>query len=300
MQKVLITGGSGLIGTRLTEMLNDQNYEVRILTRNKELTAQPHYFYWNLDTSEADSKAFEGLDYIIHLAGASVSGGRWTKERKKAILNSRIKSGELLFSKINELGINLKAFVSASGVGFYGTKNKNHTHKESEIRGTDFLAKVCCEWESEAMKFKASGIRTVVLRTGIVLAKNGGALEKMKTPVKFFLGAALGTGKQHMSWIHLDDICRMYIHSIENQSMEGYYNAVTPDEQTNKTFTKALCNAMNRPFIPIPVPGIILHLIFGEMASILLTGNKVSAKKILDSGFQFKFGELNEALEDLV
>jgi len=150
------------------------------------------------------------------------------------------------------------------------------------------------------MKFKASGIRTVVLRTGIVLAKNGGALEKMKTPVKFFLGSALGSGNQNMPWVHISDICNLYVYALQNESVEGYYNAASPDNHTNKSFTKALCRAMKRPFIPFPVPAFVLRLIYGEMASILLQGSKVSVTKLQETGFHFKFKKLEDALEDLV
>ncbi len=300
MQNVLISGGTGLIGRQLSKLLADNGYQVRILSRNADLKSQSNYFYWNIKSGEIDEKAFENLDYIIHLAGANVAEGKWFEARKKSIVESRVKSGELLFSTVKKLNIPLKAFISASGTGFYGARTSNHIHDESEKRGTDFLAKVCCEWESESMKFKASGIRTVVLRTGIVLAKTGGALEKMKTPVKFFLGSALGSGKQHMPWIHINDMCKIYLHAMKNDHMEGYFNAASPDRQTNKSFTKALCKAMERPFIPFPVPAFMLKLMYGEMASIILEGSRVSVEKIQATGFNFEFIKLEDALKDLV
>lgn len=288
MATILITGGTGLVGTELTKLLVKKNHEVRILSRNP---SKKNEYKWDISKDFIDEKALENLDFIIHLAGAGIADKRWTDNRKKIIVDSRVETANLIFNKIKEQKIALKGFISASGSNFYGTKTTDKIYEETDNAGNDFLGEVCVKWEAAAQQFSTLNIPVTILRTGIVLAKKGGALEKMKTPIV----SPLGSGNQYMSWIHIDDLCEMYSYSIENNLTE-IYNAVAPEHHTSKTFSKALAKSINRPFLPFGVPAFILKLVFGEMAIILLKGSRISSKKIEKNGFSFRFSTLNKAL----
>lgn len=288
MATILITGGTGLVGTELTKLLVKKNHEVRILSRNP---SKKNEYKWDISKDFIDEKALENLDFIIHLAGAGIADKRWTDNRKKIIVDSRVETANLIFNKIKEQKIALKGFISASGSNFYGTKTTDKIYEETDNAGNDFLGEVCVKWEAAAQQFSTLHIPVTILRTGIVLAKKGGALEKMKTPIV----SPLGSGNQYMSWIHIDDLCEMYSYSIENNLTE-IYNAVAPEHHTSKTFSKALAKSINRPFLPFGVPAFILKLVFGEMAIILLKGSRISSKKIEKNGFSFRFSTLNKAL----
>lgn len=291
MSKILITGGTGLIGKRLTEMLVERDHDVVILSRSPK---KPNEYKWNISKNYIDVKAIENIDYIVHLAGAGIAEKRWTKKRKQLIIDSRVKSANLLFEKISEQNINLKGFISASGIGYYGNKNSDKELIETDIVGTDFLAIVCKKWEQAALQFLKIKTSVTIFRTGIVLTKKGGALEKMKTPII----SPLGSGNQYISWIHIDDLCNLYIEAIEN-NLKGIYNAVSPEIITNKEFSETLAKNINRPFINIGIPSIILKLVFGKMSSLLLNGNKISAKKIEKNNYSFRFSKLPKALNNL-
>lgn len=291
MIKVLITGGTGLVGKRLTEMLLAKNYEVAILSRNPKTKNQ---YQWNVSESYIDENAFKNVTHIIHLAGAGVADKRWTSERKTVILNSRTKTTTLLLEKVKEYNVKLQGFISASATGFYGTTTSETIFTEDAPSGKDFLADVCSKWEENAQLFKKENIPVSILRTGIVLSKKGGALEKMKTPIV----SPLGSGKQYLPWIHIDDLCAMYLYCLENK-LSGIFNAVAPEHQTSASFSKKLAKSIQRLFLPIPVPSFILKIVFGEMSIILLEGSRVSTKKIEKSGFSFRFSTLNEALTAL-
>jgi hypothetical protein len=291
MAKIVITGGTGLVGKRLTQMLVDNNHEVVILSRNP---TKKNEFKWDLATNYLDEKALTKTDYIIHLAGARIADERWTKARKKVIIDSRVQSANFLFDKIKELNIDLKGFISASGIGFYGAITTDTIFKETDTAGTDFLADVCVKWEQAAAQFSTKNIPVTILRTGIVLAKKGGALDKMKTPII----SPLGSGKQYLPWIHIDDLCHLYIKAIEGD-LTGVFNAVAPEHHTSVSFSKALAKSIKRPFIGIGVPSFMLHLLFGELAVILLEGSRISAKKIEKSTYSFRFRTLTKALDNL-
>lgn len=290
MAKILITGGTGLVGTRLTQMLTDRKHEVRILTRNPDAKNE---YKWDVFKSYVDEKALENIEYIIHLAGAGIADKRWTENQKKIIVDSRVETANLLFNKIKENNNSLKGFISASGSNFYGAKTTNEIFKENDDAGKDFLGQVCVKWEQAANQFAALNIPVTILRTGIVLSKKGGALEKMKTPII----SPLGSGKQYLSWIHIDDLCFAYIKAVE-EDFVGVYNTVSPEIHNSKTFSKTLAKVIKRPFLPIAVPGFLLKLVFGELAVILLEGSRLSSKKIM-SKFHFKYPTLKEALESL-
>jgi uncharacterized protein (TIGR01777 family) len=291
MAKILITGGTGLVGTRLTQMLTDRNHEVVILSRNPKIENE---FKWDISSNYIDKEALINTEYIIHLAGAGIADKRWTDARKKVIIDSRVQSANLLYNKIEEFKIDVKGFVSASGIGYYGAKTTETTFEETDKVGTDFLADVCQKWEQAAHQFSSKNIPITILRTGIVLTKKGGALDKMRTPII----SPLGTGKQYLPWLHIDDLCYMYISAIEG-NLKGIFNAVAPDHQTSKTFSKALAKSIKKPFLNIGIPKIMLKILFGEMSIILLEGSKISAKKIEKSGYSFRFKTLTKALHNL-
>lgn len=291
MSKVLITGGTGLVGSRLTELLLEKNHEVIILSRNPK---EQNEFKWDIKNDFIDDKVFENIDYIIHLAGAGIADERWSDKRKKVIIDSRVETANLLFKKVKELNLNLKGFVSASGSGYYGAVTSDKIFKETDKPGNDFLGEVCQKWEDAAHQFKALKVPVTILRTGIVLSKTGGALEKMKTPII----SPLGSGNQYLPWIHIDDLAEMYIYTIEN-NIEGVFNAVAPEHHTSKTFSKALAKNINRPFIGVNVPSFSLKLMFGDMSQILLKGSRLSSKKIEKNGYPFRFKTLNKALSNL-
>tara|TARA_R110002073_G_scaffold53840_4_gene138891 strand:- start:93883 stop:94776 length:894 start_codon:yes stop_codon:yes gene_type:complete len=295
MRKVLISGGTGLIGKRLSILLQSKGYEVRLLSRSKKIVNGYQTFLWDVDERYIDEKAFVDLDYIIHLAGAGIADKKWTEKRKKIIIDSRVQSTELLLQTVRKLKIPIKAFISSSAIGYYGSITSNTVFEESHQPNDDFLGEVCQQWEGSVFKCNNKNIRKVAIRTGIVLSKNGGALSKMKTPII----TPLGNGKQYMPWIHIDDLCEMYIKALEDESIEGAFNAVSPEHQTNKLFSKILAKSLKKPFLSIGLPSLILKLVFGEMATILLNGSRVSSEKIKGTGFSFKYPILIDALEDL-
>ena len=291
MASILITGGTGLIGTKLAKKLIDKDHDVIILSRNPK---QENEFKWDVSSNYIDEKALIHTDYIIHLAGAGIADKRWTEKRKQVIIDSRVKTANLLFDKINELKIDLKGFISASGIGYYGATTSDKIFEETDKVGTDFLGEVCQKWENAAQQFSTKNIPVTILRTGIVLAKKGGALDKMKTPVI----TPLGSGKQYIPWIHIDDLCYLYMAVIED-NLTGIFNAVAPEHHTSSSFSKALAKSIKRPYLGIGVPSFILQILFGEMAVILLKGSRISTKKTEKNKYPFRFSKLQKALSNL-
>lgn len=299
-KNILITGASGLVGSRLTEMLLQKGYHVSHLGRSKKQGLIPS-FRWDVTKSEIDANAFNGMDAIVHLAGAGVAERRWTTSRKKEILESRTKSTALLFEKLTSGNCSVKTFVSASAMGYYGlNENSDKEFFEGDPAGNDFLAKVTKQWEEEVDKIAALGIRTCKMRIGIVLSGKGGALQQMATPIKYWVGAPLGSGKQIVPWIHMDDLCAMFIKAIEEEKMRGAYNATGPGYCTNAELTKVIAKVLDKPLLLPNVPGFVLKIILGEMAGMVVSGSKVSSKKIQQAGFAFKFVDLEKAVVDLL
>jgi len=300
--KVLVTGATGFVGKRLVRKLVSLGHKVSILTRDTE-SAQKRlplicdFYRWEPELYPPSSQAFNGVDAVVHLAGESIADGRWSKERKKSIKDSRVLSTRNLVSTLQSMVNPPSVFISSSAVGFYG-KDKPVELYESLEPGKDFLADVCKEWEHEAFAAKKSNIRTIVLRIGIVLGYEGGAMKKMLPPFWVGAGGNLGHGNQWMSWIHLNDLVGMIIHSLESKEVQGAYNATSPEPVTNKEFTKCLAKTLRRPAL-IPVPKFALKLILGEMSDLLLGSLKVSSLKIVDSGYKFKFPDLESALNDI-
>ena len=295
MEKVLITGGSGLIGRRLSFLLKSRGYEVRILSRSNNPKNSYKTFLWNVSEKYINESAFEGLNHIIHLAGAGIADKRWSEKRKKEIIASRVASTNLLYNTVKRLKTPLNSFISASATGYYGSVTSESIFEEKDKPAKDFLGKVCSLWEDSIFQFNEIKIRTVALRTGIVLSKDGGALKKMKTPVI----TALGNGKQYMPWIHIDDLCELYIKAIEDEQFKGAFYAVSSEHISNLSFSKKVSKIFNHPFLAVSAPSFILKIIFGEMSTIILNGSRISANKIQQAGFKFKFENLEKALKNL-
>lgn len=313
MQNVLITGGSGLIGTRLSEILLEKGFSVSHLGRKKvvKIQARPtnsegenpaiKMYTWDVEKEVIDAKALLEADYIIHLAGAGIADENWSDARKKEIIDSRTKSVGLITNTLKKIPHHIKSFISASGIGFYGADTGDEHISEQHIAGTDFVADCCIQWEAAADEIQALGIRTVKFRTGIVLSEKGGALPKLTQPVRWGIGAALGTGKQWQSWIHLDDLCELYIKALVDERMMGSYNAIAPNPVTNYELTKLSAEVLKRPFWMPNVPAFALKIVFGEMAIIVLGGNYILNKRIAsETDFQYKFTEVKGALKDLL
>jgi len=295
---ILITGGTGLVGKYLATELRARKHEVRILSRSK--SEKPFEFYWNLDEKIIDEKAFENIDSIIHLAGATVSK-KWTEDYKKELYSSRIDAANLLFDYCQKKNIHLKSFISASGINYYGTFTSDQILEEnSGILHHDFLADLSVEWEKAAEKFQEISDRVVCLRTAVVLAKNGGAFEPLKKLTDLNIGSAIGSGKQWMNWIHIEDLLNMYIFAVENSDLNGSFNAVADEVPTNSNFMKTLAKVSNKFFLPINVPAFVLKSIFGEMSEIILEGTRASNKKIKSKGFDFKYADLKKAFQSLL
>lgn len=295
MASILVTGGTGFIGKKLCETLIAKGHKVAVLSRNQR--TKPNNYYWNTETHYIDSKAIVEADYIIHLAGEGIAGKRWTPQRKKDLINSRAETANLLFEKVKELNPNLKGFISASGIGYYGATTSEKIYEENDAPGNDFISEICKVWEKASLQFDAINIRTVIFRTGVVLSKEGGALEKLSQPIKLGVGATIGSGEQYIPWIHLNDLCNMYVEAIENREIKGIYNAVAPEHITNKSLTKIIAKKLKKPLWLPNIPAFVMKLILGKMAVIILEGSRVSSEKIMAMGFKFKYPNIKEALQ---
>ncbi len=281
---------------RLSELLIDQGYEVAHLSRDPDKVSTYKTFKWDVKAGHIDESALTYADYIVNLAGASIAAEKWTDERKKELLHSRVDSLNLLHKCLSQSEHHVKGFISVSGKDIYGDSGDQLVSEESTY-GDDFLAEVCKAWEAAAWQMRDLGLRTVILRLGIVLSIKGGALPLMARPVKMMAGAPLGSGKQYMSWIHIDDLCRLFIRAIEDTQFEGVYNAVAPHPVTNKEFTKELAEAMNKPLVLPKVPAFAINLMMGEMSEVVLASQRVSANKVLQTGFTFEYNYLEDALD---
>lgn len=294
---ILITGGSGMVGSHLCAKLADKGYQVTVMTRKQDTLPYPSISLEEIIHNPPFLKQFQ---YIIHLAGANISDKRWTDKRKKEIVESRVKPAEQLFSIVKSLEIPLKAFISASAVGYYGTVTSNKVFEEDDASGNDFLSHVCKKWEDAADLFSSIGARVVKIRTSVVLSDSKSALQLMEKPVKMNLASPLGSGNQYIPWIHIEDLCNIYIKAIEDSAMVGVYNAASPAHATNKEFIKTLSGVLKKPFWNVNVPSFTLKLLFGEMSSILLKGSRICSKKIQNTGYCFSYPTLTPALKNLL
>lgn len=299
MHSILITGASGLIGSRLTNLLHAQGHRVAHLGRIKR-DGIARSFVWDLDRRFIERGAFQDVDTIIHLAGAGIADKPWTKERKREILESRTQSTQLLYDELKKGKHSVKTVISATAIGYYGFKDEETIYTEDNPPGDDFLAQVTRRWEQEVDAFHALNIRVVRIRIGIVLSAEGGVVKEILRPIKWYVGAPLGSGNQYISWIHLDDLCDIFVMAVENDHISGAYNGVAPHPVTNKHLTKAIANAVRKPIIFPAIPSFVLRWLLGEMADLVLRGSKVSSAKIQKAGYVFIYGNVEAALENLL
>ncbi|MGU9938741.1 TIGR01777 family oxidoreductase [Empedobacter brevis] len=292
---ILLTGGSGLIGSELTKILIDHGHQVRILTREKEV--EHPFYHW--DKNKIDEKVFENLDGIIHLAGSLIAK-RWTDSYKREIFSSRVDTANLLFEYVKKLKVDLKFFISASGTAYYGQITSNTIFKETDVANTDFLGKICVAWENAAHQFEEIGTRVVCLRTSLVLSKKGEGFKLLKKPIQLGVGANLGDGKQWMPWIHIDDLLQIYVNAVENKEMKGSYNASAPENVNHSTFNHTLAKKLNKPFFLPNIPAFVMKMALGEMSDLVLKGSRIDVEKIQLTGFEFQYPTLEKALNDLL
>jgi uncharacterized protein len=301
MKTILITGGTGLIGKHLAPILKEKGYRLHLLSRSsKPFAPYDAVFKWNYKTGDIDKAAFKGVTHVIHLAGAGIADQNWTKARKKEILESRVNTAALLLDCMKERSVHLEAFIGGSAIGWYGAFTDGLLHTEVEPAASDFMGETCRVWERATDLFENNAKRIVKIRTGIVLAKESGALPKMIEPFKYHIGAFLGSGKQQIPWIHINDICNIFLEAIENGKFSGAINAVATEECTNKSFSKTLASVLGKSLLPLSVPGFVLKLLFGEMAVVVLEGSCVSNAKLKSLGYQLEFEDLSKALKNLL
>jgi uncharacterized protein len=304
MATVLITGGTGMIGTALTEKLISKGYDVIILTRKKKNSnGNISYAEWNIEKGVIEKQAIEKADYIVHLAGANVGEKRWSKKRKQEIVDSRVKSSQLLVKYLESTPNKVKAVVSASGIGWYKEDPQIPNPKpfvETDPPDDSFLGNTGKLWEESIKPVKDLGKRLVYLRTGIVLSNEGGAFPEFKKPFLFRTATILGNGKQVVSWIHIDDLVNLYIYAIENENLSGIYNAVAPETVSNKKLMNTIGDSLNKKYISVPVPEFALKIVLGELSIEVLKSATVSSAKIEGDGFEFKYRNVEDAINDLI
>jgi uncharacterized protein (TIGR01777 family) len=301
IRKVVITGGTGTIGKILCKKLAQQGFEVAVLARKKIEIPHGKVYVWDIRNGYIEEGALEGTHYLIHLAGAGIADSRWTAERKKEILESRTKSISFIGLELYKLGVTPLAFVSTSGSGYYGGDTGDVRKREGDPEGTGFLSQVCVEWEAAAAAVTQLGVRTVIFRAGVVLSQQGGALSKMALPARYGIGAPLGSGKQWVSWIHVQDLCNLYIQALTNTDWEGVYNAVAPTPVTNKMLTDKICETLHRPQWLFNVPAVALRMAFGEMSEVVLGSSYVENYRIQkETNFKYEFASIDRALFDLL
>lgn len=295
---VLITGANGMLAQQLAKQLAD-NYSIRFLTRK---VTQKNEYLWNLENKYIDPKALMDVNYIVHLAGASLADKRWSDKRKRVILSSRIDSAQLILDELQEHKISIDAFISASAIGYYGTLTTDTIFKEDCPKGSDFLSDVCHQWENQAHLFqsKKAAKRVSIVRIGIILSKDGGALKKIVQPIRYGFGSAIGKGHQYMPWIHIQDLCGIIQFLVANESINGTFNAVSPEHTTNIELTKEVGKTLGRKILLPNIPSFIFQVIFGEMSILLLEGSRVSSDKITKMGYDFKYKKLSQALSQIL
>lgn len=299
MPTILITGGSGLIGTRLTQLLVGHGHNVRHLSRSKRTDAPVPVFTWSIEHGEVDPQALEGVDHIIHLSGASIAGGRWTASRMQVLYDSRVKAAEVLLAAAERIGHFPDAFISASGINYYGATTSEHIFTEADPPGNDAIGKLTQAWEQAADRW-AAHCRVVKLRTPMVLAKQGGAWPKLSASARLGLAAPLGSGKQWITWVHLDDIARAYAHALTSTDMHGAYNVAATEQVSNGDFTRQMAKALHKPAFLPGVPAVFLRLALGQLSNVLLQGSRASNGKLLATGFNYRYPQLKEALANLL
>lgn len=300
MKNILITGASGITGQRLSTLLTHKKYTIKHLSSNYTFKSNKYpTYYWNTFNKIIDINAFHDIDIIIHLAGTPINEKRWNKDQKNKILTSRINGTKLIFESIQKINKLPNLFIAASGINYYGYNNIQIPIEEHYPPGQDFLSQVTKLWELNVQNITNLGIRVVQFRTGIILDKNSQILKMLNKIINFYLGAPLGSGKQLISWIHLHDLCNLYIHAIENKNFNGIYNAVAPEQITNEEFITQLACFLNKPILLPNIPNFIIKLLYGEMSNLILHGNQISIEKLLQTNFCFKYPTLVKAFTEI-
>ncbi len=300
MKKILITGASGMVGTRLTKLLLAKGYEVNTLGRTKRTKQKTkvNSFVWNVEAGEIDAEAFEGVEAVIHLAGAGVADKRWNDARKEEIISSRVNSAKLIFDFLKKNKHEVKTFISAAAVGYYGDC-EDEVVTEERKPGKGFLAEVCKQWEQSAKQVSKLGIREARCRIGIVLSKEGGALPELTRTIPFGLASYFSKDNLYYPWIHVDDVCGIMIHALENELVAGAYNTTAPAPLLMKDLMKEILIAKESKAVLVPAPAFALKLAMGEMSEMLLGSQRCSADKIMEAGFRFKFADIHPALQNI-
>ena len=298
MKKILIAGGTGFVGKQLIDFLVGKGYSIHVLTRKPSANSTENicFFRWDVERQYIDKKAFEGVEILINLTGANIGEKRWTNDRKKEIIDSRIKSINLLYQYISENKFNINTFISSSAVGFYGAVTTEKTFAETSESGNNFLASVCQKWEDAALKFKDLGVRTVILRKGVILGKEGGMVKKLSPLAQLGINVSLGSGEQYLPWIDIRDLLRLYDFFLSNPQLSGIYNAVATEQITMNDFSKVLLKSFGKKSFLPNAPAFVIRLLFGEMAVMLLEGSKVSNEKLKTTGFSFEFDTIGKSL----
>lgn len=300
MAHVLITGGSGSIGRKLVAKLQADGHAVSVIGRTAHSDMGVPSFVWDIQNGSMDERALKGITHIIHLAGAGIADKPWSPSRKQEILESRVKPLQLLSSVLAKRNQRIEAIISSSATGYYGAVTADRIFQEADPPATDFLGTTCKMWEDAVQLFKPLADREVRIRTGIVLMKNGGALPKLAKPARLGFGAAVGTGKQWMPWIHIDDLVNIYSQAVVNDKLFGPFNAVAPEHATQTTMIQKIGRSLNRPTFLPAVPKFMIRTVLGEMALVITEGSRVSAQKLLDIGFEFRYPRLQPALNNLL
>lgn len=300
-KNVLITGGTGFVGRSLTDLLLRNGFSVSILSRSKRQDKKDiSYYIWDIKNQTIEDAAVDNADYIIHLAGENIAGERWTEKRKKAIVASREDSIKLIHNVLAKQNHKVSSFISASAIGIYGAINGEAVCKESTPPASDFLGRTCQIWEAAVDTIGQLGIRTVKVRTGLVLGEGDGLIRKLKPIFKYRLGAPLGSGKQYMPWIYIDDLCEIYLKAINDDTVRGPYNAAIQDDTDNIAFSRTFAAVYGYKMWLPHVPAAIIKLGMGQMSKIVLTGRRISSEKIRNTGFTFKITDIEEALRKVI
>jgi len=301
--RIIITGGTGLLGRPLSAALVQAGHEVTVLSREpdkvRNMPAGVKLAAWDGASSQGWGELADGADAIVNYAGESIAGGRWSAERKRKIRQSRLDAGKAVMQAISAAAVKPKVLIQASGIDYYSAQSSDQSVTEASSPGSDFLAKVCFDWEASTAAAKAQGVRRPVLRTGIVLATDGGALPRLLLPFKLFAGGPLGSGKQWLPWIHIADHVRAVQFLIENEAADGPFNLVAPNPVTNQEMAKAIGEVMGRPAF-VPAPAFAMRAVLGEMATLVLEGRRVVPSKLQALGFSFKYETVLPALGDLL
>lgn len=297
--KILIAGGTGFVGKSIVAYLLEKGYSINVLSRKAKHQPSAHltFFEWDLQKEWIDAQAFEDVTAIINLTGANIGAKKWSKKRKKEIVESRVIAIELLYKYTQKSDLKIDVFISSSAVGYYGTVTEEEVFTENTSIGKDFLAKVCLEWEENALKFNELANRTVVLRKGVVIGEDGGMYQKLKPLMKRGLGVVFGDGYHYLPWIDVRDLARLYAFVLEDEKVNGIFNTVASEHITMNDFSSKMAQSLKSAIRLPNLPRFLIKILFGEMAVMLLEGSRVSNEKLLATGFEFKYNSIDDALQ---